>query len=341
MRNGLGRTQLCVMFVLSLLWMENSVSDCQAAEGPDPITLIQGVEMARLRTPPSRLTMHVVFRDPLRKNESDYLIEFDEDRRRSAFLNPEGNSKGKGLFYDGEQACLYNPSIKQASFRGLDDSTADPLFDPRIIGLSSGLQWVLKLADVLPYKSGKVELVGKEQIQGTETWHVRIAMEMTRKYQIDVWIGDTEAFPVYRYDMTFDDERRSIISFYENKNYPWLPSKAVASRFNNDGSFRDELTVTIDKAEANLAFSETNWTLAGLNLPEGTAVIDRRTKLTLGFWNGTNITPWEVWNAKRLAKTKVYPPSERSKVIVWIFLAAMIVVPLVIWTKSRRENISS
>ena len=271
-------------------------SDCYA-QSPDPITLIQGVEMARLKIPPSRLHFHLVFRSQSRTTESDRIMEFDGDRRRSVGLTPQDLS----LFYDGSQACLYDPSRKYASFRDIRDSTADALFDPRTIGLSPVLGWAASVSDHLPYKQGRVEMVGREQVRGIDTWHVRISIENPYKYQIDLWIGDTERFPVYRYDATYDTERQSVTSFYENKDYPWLPSKAESSFYNTNGTINLELTASITKAEANVAFSETNWTLAALNMPVGTPVMDRRTKLTVGYWNGTNATPFEVWQANQRA----------------------------------------
>ena len=334
MRNGPDKMGWRAVIVLSVIAIEIVRSEC-CAQSPEPITLIQGVEMARSQIPPSRLHFHIVFRDPLRKSEKDYVMEFDGDRRRSAALTPPDVR----LFYDSSQACRYVASLNQAAFSGIDDSTADALFDPRTLGLNSGLTWAGGVSGELPYKQGRVQMIGREQVRGINTWHVQIKMEHSTKYQIDLWIGDTERFPVYRYDMTFDTERRSIMSFYENQAYPWLPSKVDTSSFNTDGTVRYGLVATLTKAEANVAFTEANWTLAGLNLPIGTQVMDRRTKLTIGYWNGTNVTPFEVWVASQLAKPDVATRPRHSQGIVFIILFATVAVfPVLLWKGLRAKK---
>jgi hypothetical protein len=333
MRNNLGRLRWRALLVPSLILTWIIGFDC-FAQSPEPITLIQGAEMARLQIPPSRLGYHLVYRDPSRKNESDHVIEFDGDKRRSLGSTPRDAS----LFYDASQACLYDPTQKYASFRDMHDDTADPLFDPRTLGLSLGLGWALTVSDLLPYKQGSVEMVGKEQVRGIDAWHVRISMETPFKYHRDLWIGDTEGFPVYRYDVTLDTELQTIMSFYENKSYPWLPSRVECTSFNTNGTLRFGLTVTITKAEANVAFSETNWTLAALNMPVGTPVMDRRTKLTVGIWNGTSLTPFEVWTANRRAKDGVQMPPKHSRTIVWIFLLVVSVLPVLLWKGLNKKK---
>lgn len=334
MRDGPGSMRWRAAVALGVIFTGVIGSDCRA-QSPDAITLIQGVELARLQIPPSRLHFHLVFRDPLRKNEKDHILEFHGDKRRLAALTPQDTS----LFYDGSQACLYLPSLKQASFRDIADSTADCLFDPRVLGLSSGLTWAGSLSELLPYKQGRVEMVGGEQVRGLSAWHVRILMEDPIKYQIDLWIGDTERFPVYRYDMAFDTERRSIISFYEDQSYPWLPSKVDSTTFTTNGALIFGLTVALTEAEANVAFEETNWTLAGLNLPVGTEVVDRRTKLTTGYWSGTNVTPFNVWAANRSAKPKPTTRTEHSRVTVLVILfATAAVFPFLFWKRLPQKK---
>lgn len=332
MCNNPGILRWCAPLLSGFTMIRIFGSAC-CAQTPDPITLIQGVEMARLQIPPSRLHFHVVYRDLLRKNESDHVIEFDGNKRRSLPLTPQGAS----LFYDGSQACLYSPDRKQASFRDIQDATPDALFDPHTLGLDSGLGWPLMVADLLPYREGGVEMVGREMVRGIETWHVRISLSKPFKHQRDLWIGDATGFPVYRYDLTLESERQTVMSFYESPSYTWLPSRVECSSVDTNGTLRFGLTVTLTKAEAQVSFSETNWTLAGLNLPVGTQVMDRRTKLTIGYWNGTSVTPLEVWRAGQRAQHAAPIRSQYPRAIVWVLLIATAIIPVLCW-KGLREG---
>jgi hypothetical protein len=309
-----------------------AVSECRA-QTPDPIILLQGVEMARLQVPPSRLHFRLVFRDALRKEEGDYVMEFDGDKRRLAAQTPQGI----GLTYDGSEVVCYNPKSRQVELTDISDGLGPLLFDPRTVGMNSGLYWSMQVSEMLPYRHGKVEMVGREKIRGIDTWHVRITINGSEQWWVDVWVRDAEGFPVYRYDETLQMERRTILSYYENKDYPWLPSKVDYSSFNTNGSFRVGLAVTFTKAEAGVAFSETNWTIAALNMPEGTPVIDRRTKLTTGYWNGTNITPSHLWHANQKVKSLPVQP-QGSRTVVFALFAATVVFPVLLWAGLRKKR---
>lgn len=305
---------------------------------PDPTTLIQGVEVARLQIPPSRLYYHLIFREPLRKKESDHVIEFDGDKRRS--LNQDPMPKGitaGSLCYDGSQACDYLPNRNQASLRDIRDDTADPLFDARALGLSD-LTWTESISQVLPYRDGRVEMIGAEQVRGVKTWHVRILVEKAPRYTVDLWIADAERFPVYQYELHIGGETRRILSFYDVPSYPWLPSRVEFESLLDTNTFRFGLTFTLQRAEAHVSFSENNWTLSGLNLPVGTMVSDRRTKLTVGYWNGTNVTPFNKWTADHDISRRAEPVPQRSRLIVRLILCAVILLPVlaVVWKISKR-----
>jgi hypothetical protein len=305
----------------------------------DPATLIQGVEMARLQVPPSRLYYHLVFREPLRKKESDHVMEFDGDKRRSLNQDPmPGGITARSLCYDGSQACDYLPSRNQASLRDIRDDSADPLFDARTLGLSA-LTWTESISQVLPYKDGTVEMVGAEQVRGVKTWHVRILVERAPRYTVDLWIADAERFPVYQYELRIGEETRRILSFYDDPSYPWLPSRVEFNSLVATNTFRLGLTFTLQRAEAHVSFPETNWTLSGLSLPVGTMVSDRRTKLTVGYWNGTNVTPFNKWTADYDISRRAQPVQQRSRLIVMSILCASILFPvlLVFWKISKKR----
>jgi hypothetical protein len=324
------QTQTALAFLLTIIFLGLLTPEC-FSQSPDPITLLQGVEMAREQTPASRLHFHALFKNPLQENERDYVMEFDGDKRRALGSTPDQPR----LFYDGLQACVYLPSSAQASLRNISDATAEALFDPRTFGLNSGLTWQPTVPDLLPYKNGKVQLVGKEQLRGIDSWHVRIAVEKPTAYNVDLWIGDTGHFPVYRYERIYDSAKQRIESFYEDTNYSWLPTRVACTTFDND-KFQFGLEVTITKAEANVNFPEKNWTLAGLNLPVGTAIVDRRTSLTDGYWNGTNVTPFEAWQANRQAvRDTPIPLKSQTRIFVWILLVGTAVFPLVLWKQLR------
>jgi len=297
---------------------------CHATPAPDPTTLVQGVESYRLQTPPSRLHIHIIFKDPTQTCLTDALVEFDGNNRRYEYTWDGSRVRD---FFDGSQIALFDG--REVTLRNIDDATSDLMFDPRLIGLSTAYTWQESLGLNLPYRTASsIKMIGLEQVGDNPAWHVQLITESPAAYQVDLWASSDNGFKVYKYETSWTSGHTVTTSYYENTNYPWLPSRVESQSYNSAGKLRFQYVVSLVEAEPNVELSSNTWSLAGLELPLGTTIDDRRIEKRLGTWNGTGI------RAAYVVPTE--PPKQTSKLVLLLLIFGVSIIPLFyLSTKSR------
>jgi len=182
-----------------------------------------------------------------------------------------------------------------------------------------------------------VETIGPEDIEGVSTWHVR----MTYKdgTLIDRWIDVQSNFRVLRYEGKWQAGSRTVRSWYENPDYHWLPSRVVIEDFGSNGGIISRTEIKILKAEANIKFPKTTWTLEGFNLPPKTPVVDTRSH-TFGYWIDGRVMPAEEWNRQPPKGLRRTPWSGKRIALVAV-LALALAGPLMFFFRRSKKNQST
>lgn len=260
---------------------------CLAQNRPNPVALLEGVEDARLKIPASRLTLRSLYKDVRVTKERDYLVEFDQDRRR--FTVVKGGNKVRTCFNGSEVYCY--DGVDMFTIRDLKDQVGEPLYDPRLLGITTTYHWSERLATLIPYKGIlKIETVGREKINDKDTWHVRV--DDVPNGHIDLWIDDKNGFRVYQYHDTIEGVRKyTTVSSYSDGDYFWLPTRVETKNYDGKGVLQFESLVSVLKAETKVQFPEKTWSLGGMEPPSGITITDARIHKPLGFWNGTSVGP--------------------------------------------------
>jgi hypothetical protein len=253
------------------------------ADSPDPTVLLQGVVQARLQIPTTHLVAEMVYTNALGSSTEKLIVEFDGNKRR--YLNSELKS---GDLFDGSQAICFDGQ-NSVTIRDTSNATANYLFDPRLLGITTTFSWGETIETDVPYQNAKkTELIGAEQINGYAVWHVRVIDSYDQ--QLNLWIDSNHGFKVYRYDFSIFGETNSTLSYYENPNYSWLPSRVETSyQAGTNGSILSGRTISILKAEKN-KLPETTWTIGGVQPSVGAAVADLRIKQRIGYWDGHGLS---------------------------------------------------
>jgi len=288
---------------------------------PDPMTLLKGVESAREQIPPSRLLMRKYVQTTIVTNDYYYLVLFDREKR---YFKRTNNLPVHTMF-NGSEVIIsqqMNNYGYLVEIRNLDMRTADSLFDPRILGIDASLGWTDTIQSCLLINQDvKVELIGKEQIDNKDVWHIRITSESHSVIR-DLWIDDKNNFRVYQYKDCFGDKTNLICSiaksYYENEEYPWLPSRVEINVYNGT-----KYNIQILKGETIVKIPETQWTLAGMEIPKNTPVNDDRILRRIGYWDGKRLIP-EGENPKPIPKVSFGKPA------IFIILILLSVIPLTI-----------
>lgn len=264
----------------------------QDQKGPDPLLLLQGVQSSREQIPPSRLKIKYAYCDSLITNTIVVYVDFDGILRSFKHVRPNNELISDWCtVFDGSKAITYEKRINQVSYRSIMSPASQlMLFDPRLLGLINAYAWNESLDVAVPCSvtNANYELIGREQVDGKEAWHVRFS---TTKYlQIDYWIDDKRDFRVYRRDWNGVQTR----SYYENEKYPRLPSRIVSKAYTHlkpidkeKPTYEKDLQIL--EASAFIRFKEDRWNLAKMNIEPGADVVDYRLSRSIGTWNGNRI----------------------------------------------------
>jgi hypothetical protein len=288
---------------------------------PDPQLLFQGIESARLQIPPSRLALRSHYRMFPGESERAYTVEFDGDNRRFA----RTDSSDIRTAFNGNEVIHFDG--ESVTIRHIGMTTADLLFDPRLLGITFTYLWRNSLAGQLGYHEARsVETVGRELVAGVLTWRLRAVDR--RGHQRDFWVEPEQGFRVHRSELaTVAGTRYVTLSQYDADTYQWLPARVETRRYGADGTLMGKRVISILSAETITVFPDSTWTLAGLKPPIGAQVSDLRIKERLGHWDGTGLS--EVVNPK----TGREPPSGRWVLILLLTAAACI--PLLLMWRSH------
>lgn len=306
---------------------------CYSEDGPDPKMLLRGVLSIREQIPPSHLHIRAGYEGAFSRSEPEYIILFNRELRYFASTN---STSALRMLFDGKDVIRFDGE-SSVILRDLDTQMADYLFDPRLLGITTSYAWGATIQNSLHLQASHIELVGREEINGKTSWHVR--MVENNGCEIDIWIDDTRAFSVYRVVERFRGYGyRTAQSFYDNANYPRLPSRVEGEEFDSEGKLLCKRRLSILGAGANVKISDSTWTLggllAGLKLPTWVPVTDVRTRKLIGYWRDGRLGPPVPWEPAPVA-----PKLNVKRVTLMAAMALLLFVPIFIawWNRARRD----
>lgn len=301
---------------------------------PDPTIMLRGVQAAREQIPPSRLTLETIYHSELIDNDFTDVIEFDGELRRFEHTsNIPTRPDYSHTVFDGKDVLLYDKT--QVSIYNLSGNFANPLYDPRVLGIAGTLGKDVTIKNSFPYHfSSKVDTIGPEEIESVSTWRVRMTYQDGTL--VDRWIDAQHNFRVLRYEAKWQSGSRTVRSWYANPDYRWLPSRVVTEDFGSNGGIISRTELRILKAEANVKYPKTTWTLEGFDLPAKTQVTDTRSQ-TFGYWIDGRVMPAEEWN--RLPPKGLQPVTWSWKRIVVLTVSAItLAAPLMFFFVRRSKK---
>jgi thiol-disulfide isomerase/thioredoxin len=161
------------------------------------------------------------------------------------------------------------------------------VFDPRVLGLTPSPFVKQGIESCLAYSHAEsVELLGKEPVEGVAAWHVRVAFPKSR-VNYDFWIDASNPSRVVKCQFNGN----TALSKFDAAN-PEDPIPIEVKTVNFFGSQRGRVEESFlrRKTRYNVPVDPASWTLAGLNMPVGTEVIDYRISRQIGYWNGTGLS---------------------------------------------------
>jgi thiol-disulfide isomerase/thioredoxin len=195
--------------------------------------------------------------------------------------------------YDGVQVLELSDSPTEAGSGSCETDIKDPAtaggsfgYDPRILGLTPTLAVHYTIDFCLRYsRAESVTLVGAEPVEGLPTWHVRVSIPDSTP--ADFWIHTN--YPSHVVKCAYNGDTAFSIYDPAHPEDP-LPVEIRTVRHYGLEGGRLEESIVRRTARYNVPVAPTCWTLAGLNMPLGTEVVDYRISRALGYWNGNGLS---------------------------------------------------
>jgi hypothetical protein len=157
-------------------------------------------------------------------------------------------------------------------------------FDPRILGLTDVLTIDKTVKICLGIARSGWQLVGREILNGVQTWHIR---RMDEFGTTEFWIEEP-SFRVYRKSYLSEHLKTTIDSKYDSNSVGPFPSEVNIKRFRNNKSvFNRKVTVT--QIEQKNDIPKHHFELTSLNLPLNTMGNDYRIQKIIGYWDGEKL----------------------------------------------------
>jgi hypothetical protein len=281
------RLEIVLFFLFALFCIDAIWAD------PDPLVLLKGVEAERLKYEPIQVNFTTKY-----VNDDDFgtitissLAETAQGMRRFESFpaeNPKVFPGSVTIFKDNEVYAYRRTKGNGVRYYDLKEAIrrADIVYDPRILGLVDIPSANETVRQCLCYDVyTKQLLVGRETINNTNVWHVRCIYEGLAT--ADFWIEEP-SFRVHRKQVEAARFKVVIDSKFDSKSVGPFPSEFHIQRFEDNKQVFNR-TVRITKVVYGDPIPLERFTLASMDLPLSTDVVDYRINRTTGYWDGEKL----------------------------------------------------
>lgn len=209
--------------------------------------------------------------------------------------------------------------------------SADPLdiFDPRLIGMlpcDTTILHGMNLGDFLGRKDIVDSTVTTEMRDGQRIFRVDNSYRNGRKTRM--WFAPQQGDSLVRAESEFVHPKDGkVIDSIEcdmkqwNAGGVWFPGKVLYKRSLNGDVGIEEL-LTVKKAEFNIPVDESVFTLAGMDIPPGTSVVETPQQSVSRIWDGGKLIP-DTTQPPSLAKPEA-SNSHATRMLLFSFSLALI-----------------
>ena len=144
-------------------------------------------------------------------------------------------------------------------------------------------------------------------------------------------------FRLLRHEIKWDGGFRRTTSTYNSSIYRWLPSHVVTEEYGGNGVLNRKWEIKILKAQENIKFNESKWTIGGLNPEINTRIFDYRSNSVVGYWDGKGIISEFDWNRRPDVGLRPIPTSNKRIVVIAILLVTTVSPLIILFRRSKSK----
>ena len=332
--------KIIVKSVICLFVVSSTSLAAELPKNPTALALLRGVESARAKYDNLRVELSMEFADRTEQCTVPCLIEQAGQKRRFEQFVGSCSRVGIVTLINGLEVRSYSRK-KNADLEIYDIARSGGLrgnfaFDPRILGLDEitptadiGLGRLLWIET-----SDQVDLVGREAMKGTPTWHVQAKWGETTS---DFWIEEP-LFRVHKRVLKAGDIRVEIDSEFNPKDkISPFPLRVEVTR--EDGKEWKQVVETVNSFEVNKPIPAERFTEKSIDMPVNTMFNDYRINRIVGYWDGQGLSKDPVYSGQKASAPPVLTPAGKWR-LVFIGINAVAVFTLLLflgWRHWRRK----
>jgi thiol-disulfide isomerase/thioredoxin len=314
------------LFAAQVVLAANGADTPSQEKEPDPVSLLKTAAQARQQIASGEIEFDVLTHFSDRPLEGTNLVRlkvvFDGEKRRFeqsgreysyVLMGPDAGAvtdtkrKELGLdkeaavqagllagfeshyvtAYDGARVLRYWSANRDTIIDDPSKGSISYAFDPRVLGLTPSPSVTDTIESCLGYgRAETFQLMGKESVEGVAVWHVRV-LHPKAFVNFDFWIEVIHPSHVVKCEFNGN----TVISRFDVA-HPEDPIPVEVSCTNLYGRERARVDRTMLRRAAryNVPVDPVSWTIAGLDMPVGTEVVDYRISRRIGYWDGMGLS---------------------------------------------------
>jgi hypothetical protein len=307
------------------------------------IALLKAVEQERLKCASFRI--HYEEQRAEEGKTVEQIVEFNKGNIRKEHLPNRIFAGAKSLFLEDCMYRMTSHNAKHVSIVTLEDANAygADIYDPRMLGLTEMMHHDKDVATCLLYRSRKNFSVSQEDLNGSSVYVVECRDGERNGFTHWKLYIEEPGFHLVKKIVQSAQGRTQIENDYSEKSFLPFPTRThiYSVHFNKDGKeiVDYDRHITVKDLQIKKTFPPETFTLAGLNPPLNSDVVDYRINRRLGYWDGEKLVDDPV-SVSAQELRELMEPKKRG----WInYLFMGIGAAMILWALFRiitkRRNI--
>ncbi|MCL2006280.1 MAG: hypothetical protein FWG73_08995 [Planctomycetaceae bacterium] len=262
---------------------------CIANDNAKALALLKGVEKERLQYD----SFHIRYEEhrPAEEQTIEQIVDFDKGKiRKNHFFNDSPSGKRSILLEDKMYSMTSHDDRHVAIVEHQSNNAyAAEIYDPRILGLADMMNHRIDVRDCLLYTGRSNFSVSRENLDGRPVFVVECRDGADNGFAHFKLYIEEPGFRLIKKTVESEFGSVYISNDYSERKFLPFPTKTRIYRTDADGNVVFDQHFTVKEFQTKRSFPPETFTLAGLNPPLNSDIVDYRSSRRLGYWDGEKI----------------------------------------------------
>ena len=261
-----------------------------ANDNAKALALLKGVEQERLKHD----CFHIRYEEHRAEENKtvEQIVDFDKGKIRKKHLPNDFFQGKKSILLEDAVYCMMAYDEQHVAIVPLRSAIASGtgIYDPRMLGLADMMNHEMTVSVCLLYKNRSNFSVSRENLDGRPVHVVEYRDGEENDFAHWKLYIEEPGFFLKRIVMESQSEKIQIDNDYSKREFLPFPTKTHVKRVEKkDEKIIFDRRITVKDVQIKESFPPETFTLAGLNPPLNSDVVDYRISRRLGYWDGEKL----------------------------------------------------